>query len=74
MQSGPFPKKVGNPPVWKPPGLASLKTDQNWFFQRVFRDSSAGFWLLFGYFLPIYQGSISLTFHRLPLTTLNLVL
>ena len=23
-QSGPFPKKVGNPPVWKPPGLASL--------------------------------------------------
>ena len=21
-QSGPFPKKVGNPPVWKPPGLA----------------------------------------------------
>ena len=20
--SGPFPKKVGNPPVWKPPGLA----------------------------------------------------
>ena len=24
-QSGPSPKKVGNPPVWKPPGLASLK-------------------------------------------------
>ena len=24
-QSRPFPKKVGNPPVWKPPGLASLK-------------------------------------------------
>ena len=23
-QSGPFPKKVGNPRVWKPPGLASL--------------------------------------------------
>ena len=23
-QSGPFPKKVGNPAVWKPPGLASL--------------------------------------------------
>ena len=23
-QSGPFPKTVGNPPVWKPPGLASL--------------------------------------------------
>ena len=22
-QSGPFPKKVGNPAVWKPPGLAS---------------------------------------------------
>ena len=26
-QSGPFPKKVGNPPVWKPPGLASLNFD-----------------------------------------------
>ena len=25
-QSGPFPKKVGNPPVWKHPGLASLKS------------------------------------------------
>ena len=24
-QSGPFPKKVGNTRVWKPPGLASLK-------------------------------------------------
>ena len=24
-QSGPFPKKVGNPPVWKHPGLASPK-------------------------------------------------
>ena len=24
-QSGPFPKKVGNPPIWKPPSLASLK-------------------------------------------------
>ena len=24
-QSGPFPKKVGNPPVWKPPDLASPK-------------------------------------------------
>ena len=23
-QSGPFPKKVGNPPVWKHPGLASF--------------------------------------------------
>ena len=23
-QSGPFPKKVGNPPVWNPPSLASL--------------------------------------------------
>ena len=23
-QSGPFPRKVGNPPVWKHPGLASL--------------------------------------------------
>ena len=25
-QSGPFPKKVGNTRVWKPPGLASPKT------------------------------------------------
>ena len=25
-QSGPFPKEVGNTRIWKPPGLASLKT------------------------------------------------
>ena len=25
-QSGPFEKKVGHPPVWKPPGLASSKS------------------------------------------------
>ena len=28
-QSGSFPKKVGNPPVWKPPGLASPKLPLN---------------------------------------------
>ena len=26
-QSGPFPKKVGNPPVWETPGLASLNKE-----------------------------------------------
>ena len=39
-QSGPFPKKVGNPRVWKPPGLASLKTR---CFFVVFRNSGWGF-------------------------------
>ena len=35
-QSGPFPKKVGNPPDWKPPGLASLNScDFQTPFQRL---------------------------------------
>ena len=28
-QSGPFPKRMGNPPVWNPPGLASPKASWN---------------------------------------------
>ena len=36
-QSGPFTKKMGNPPVWKPPGLAS----PNLIFSSSFSSSSA---------------------------------
>ena len=34
-QSGPFPKKVGNTRVWKPPGLASLNSHA-FFLHLVF--------------------------------------
>ena len=40
-QSGPFPKKVGNTRVWKPPGLASLKKGLLGPFWGVLRDRGA---------------------------------